>query len=503
MKTSERFSWKFCSISLDKEGKSLGNGLNNTYILNDINKYQCNIVFPKSCPYKIFTYFLDLTKFKKIKCQNRNNNEKIKFLKYSKGSRFVSKNTTHFGFPITNKASECLKKSNIDIDNFVSYVKNNLIDMDNKNIINKISKENIPEVEVDFFKNYGQMKINLNYNKKLSENRKKLEKNSIPYSENIIVLYFDSVSRANSIRKLKKTLKFFEQFMSVKGVNNSKYHSENYHSFQFFKYYSHAGQTTGNYPRIYYKTFQKKLFRITYYLKRIGYITGYGNDYCFRDNINTQHDMKISETYDHQMVICDPNKVHSTSQKIKCLYGKIDLEYLYDYGNQFWRKYINNRKFLNIISNSAHEGSLEVLKYYDDIIYNFLNELYNNNLLKNTSILLLSDHGCIIPSVYYLFEFYRIERRLPMLYIIANDRINMTYTQQYKYIYENQQNIITAYDIFNTINHLAFGDHYYLIKNNEKYNSPKSIFGISLFSKINPKRNLKHYKGLNLNYFCK
>ena len=79
----------------------------------------------------------------------------------------------------------------------------------------------------------------------------------------------------------------------------------------------------------------------------------------------------------------------------------------------------------------------------------------------------------------------------------------MTYTQQYKYIYENQQNIITAYDIFNTINHLAFGDRYYLIKNNEKYNSPKSIFGISLFSKINPKRNLKHYKGLNLNYFCK
>ena len=77
------------------------------------------------------------------------------------------------------------------------------------------------------------MNINLNYNKILSEGRILLEKNSIPYSNNIILLYIDSTSRANSLRQLKKTLKFFEQFMSYKGVFQSENPSEIFHSFQF------------------------------------------------------------------------------------------------------------------------------------------------------------------------------------------------------------------------------------------------------------------------------
>ena len=48
------------------------------------------------------------------------------------------------------------------------------------------------------------MIINLNFNKTLSEERKTKEYNSIPYSKNILSLFIDSVSRANSIRQLKK-----------------------------------------------------------------------------------------------------------------------------------------------------------------------------------------------------------------------------------------------------------------------------------------------------------
>ena len=46
-------------------------------------------------------------------------------------------------------------------------------------------KNKIPEIKVDFSKNiYGEMNINLNYNKTLNEERILLEKNSIPYSNN-------------------------------------------------------------------------------------------------------------------------------------------------------------------------------------------------------------------------------------------------------------------------------------------------------------------------------
>ena len=49
-------------------------GLNNTYIENNINKYGCQIKIPKFCPYKIGTYFQDITKIKGTKCINRKKN---------------------------------------------------------------------------------------------------------------------------------------------------------------------------------------------------------------------------------------------------------------------------------------------------------------------------------------------------------------------------------------------------------------------------------------------
>lgn len=48
------------------------------------------------------------------------------------------------------------------------------------------------------------MNINLNYNKTLSEERILYEINSKPYSNNIIILYIDSVSRVNSLRQLEE-----------------------------------------------------------------------------------------------------------------------------------------------------------------------------------------------------------------------------------------------------------------------------------------------------------
>ena len=467
-------------------------GLNNTYIQNDENKYGCEIPFPKFCPFKIYSPFIDLTRWLKIDCKDKNKYARNNLLKLSK-SPSINKNTKRFGFPLTNNASECLLLSPIDNNRFFEYIRENLIDMDNKEVLSKLKKEEIPEVVVDFSKDeFGEFKINLNYNEELSKERKKLEKNSIPYSNNIIVIYLDSVSRPSSIRKLKKTLNFFDQFMSYKGktdINNV----ENFHGFQFFKYYSHIFHTFHNYPRLYYgNPSGKGIIRLSKYLKENGFMTGYANDFCYRDNTNTLHNMTIEEAYDHQMIICDPSKVHYNRKTIKCLYGKMDIEYLFNYGNQFWRQYKNNRKFLNIISNNAHEGSLEVLKYLDDIVFNFLNSLYQENLFKETSIFLLSDHGCEMPSLYYLNTFYKIEAYLPMLYMIINDRKNSTYNEQYGNLNINQQKFITAYDIYNTINHIAYGDKYFNISS-IPFSSPKSKLGESLFMEIDGKRHPNMY----------
>ena len=251
----------------------------------------------------------------------------------------------------------------------------------------------------------------------------------------------------------------------------------------------------------------KKIQLITKHLKENGYVTCYSDEWCDKDNTRTFHNLTTEEVYDHQFIICVPNRENTNINTIRCLYGKQTIEHLYEYGGQFLRKYKKNRKFLSIVSNDGHEGTLEVLKYADNIIFNFLNNLFNENLLKDSSIILVSDHGVGMPSIYYPYDFYKLEEQLPMFYVIINDRKNISYEEQYKYIQENQQTFISSYDIYNTIGNLNFWDKYKIIKNKtEDKDTPKSQYGKSLFDKINQKIRTPNYYssiGVMADYICK
>ena len=476
-------------------------GLNNTYLQNDKNKYGCQIKLPKVCTYKIFQNTQDITKIKKIDCTKEKKDAR-KILLNTLTSPFVNNNTKKVGYPKTN-ADEIGGIDGKDKWVLLNYTYENMLDMNN--ITREI--EHWPEQIVDFTKKeIGELNINLTYNDTLSKERKKLEKNSNPYANNIMILYIDSVSRACAMRQLKKTMSFFEKFMPYQGSHHEKYPNENFHSFQFFKYHCFRMFTAGNYPLLFYgnKIEANDLVLITKYLKENGYVTNYCSDECKKDNTRTHHNFTKSEMYDHQMLLCDPNVEPMNKKKKKCLYGNINTYHLYEYGKQFWTKYKDNRKYSALVTNDGHESTLEALKYSDDIIYNYLTSLYNDNLLKDTTILMVSDHGTGLPSIYYLNDFFQIEHRLPMLFILVNDRKNVSYNEQYYNIQQNQQTFVTAYDFYNTIGYLLYGDKYVDILNKTNDNdTPKSSFGQSLFDYIDPKtRSPKNYENMDTN-ICK
>ena len=479
--------------------KDWSKGLNDTYIDNDTKIFGCQIQIPKLCLYRIGTYFLDISKIYNIEC-GRDLTLKEKTLKFS-NSPYINKNTIRFGYPLTNKDPICLNYSR-DKNIIFSYVKKNLIDMDNKELLDK-AKVNNPEIIVDFSKNkYGELIINVNYNKTLSKERQNLENNIKPFSKNIMILYFDSVSRNNGLRKLKKTFKFIEKFMNYKGYSNKLFPDEKYHAFQFFKFHSFQFHTTGNYPKLFYgRNRGKNMVRITKYLKKNGYVTAFSNDMCKLDSCSLPHFMSQKEISDHEYLICDINRKHTNSMIKRCLYDKINIAYQLNYGYQFWVKYKKNRKFLLIVNNDGHEGTLEVLKYSDEYLYKFLNNLFEENLLKDSTILILSDHGCPMPSIYYFSNFYHYEQDLPMLYILSFDRKNLSYDEQYNHLHKNQQKFITAYDVYNTIGHLIYGKSYKKIKNKEESDkdTPKTKNGKSIFSRIDSNRTPLDYTDMNVN----
>ena len=463
-------------------------GLNNTSIDNNEKDYACLIKIPNTCTYKLGKYMFDRFKMYSPNCYKKALDSRKIILRFSK-SPYINKDTIHIGFPIINKNESLFNLENYNL--LPRYVSENLIDMNNSTLIKSLNDRK-PEVSIDYSQNkMGEIKIDLNFNETLSKERKKLEKYINPYSNNILIVYIDSVSRAYAIRQLKKTLTFFEKFISYKGNFNQNYPRETFHSFQFFKYHSHDHYTPGNYPLLFYGNHRNKTNKyITLYLKRNGYITAYTADNCYYDFVRSLHNFTSDDMFDHHYAVCNPNLPHIFSE-LKCFHGKLYLEHMFEYMNQFWRKYKNNRKFSLLLTNFAHASSIEILKYMDDIVYEYLNRLFEENLLKDTSVFLLSDHGAGLPTVYFLNDFYQIEKHLPMLFIIVNDRKNETYESQYKYLYQNQQTFISAFDIYNTMIHLIFGDKF----GTNSTNKIKSKYGESLFTKINQKlRSPKLYR---------
>ena len=342
-------------------------GLNNTFIYNNEEVYGCQIRMPKFCQYKVFSPYQDYTKIFRINCSKKKLNAREVILKKS-NSPYITKDTKIFGFPPTNKGSVACEEG-LDDNLIKEYVVGNIFDIENN--FNNFSE---PEILVDFSKDSsGELILDLKYNDSLSKERKKLENINNPYSNNILIIFLDSVSRRNSIRQLNKTLKFFENFISYEGNFNPKYPEENFHSFQFFKYHSFDGNTPGNFPRLFYGNGMeaKNMVRINKYFKENGYITNYCSHPCKKDSARTFHNITPSELYDHQMLLCDPNLSRYYKPTRKCLYGKDDIGFLFDYSEQFWRKYKTNRKFSMLIIDSAHEGTGEVLKYLDEIIFNY------------------------------------------------------------------------------------------------------------------------------------
>jgi len=117
----------------------------------------------------------------------------------------------------------------------------------------------------------------------------------------------------------------------------------------------------------------------------------------------------------------------------------------------------------------------------------YLISLYDK--IKDTTILMVSDHGTIIPYIYY----------------INNDRKNVSYYDQYYHLHENKQTFVTAYNFNNALGHLLYGDKYAGIKNKiGDHDKPKSSKGGRLFNYIDQmSRTLKNYEKKDTTNICK
>ena len=458
-------------------------GLNGMKIDDDKEKYSCFYDYPKNCYIDILSPFFDYSLIAGNCKTIRSLKDQKTYFTYFLIDEKDYENTTRFGFPITTNEVFSLRTQN-DVKHFNERVSKNIIDMDKYD--NKRSNKKKPEVILDFSENKnGEIKINIEKDEYLSEKRKKLGEKYKSKFDNILFIFIDSLSREHFKRKLKKTKKFIEQFMQ-------KEKNTEYKSYQFMKYTTFDAFTQMSaQPMFYGEKMDPATSNGTFilkYMKERGYVTGQSINLCSRELFVTMNNclnkVEFSD-FDHENVamFCDANYYNRDypypllqggfSAIRRCLYGRDTYEYVLEYGQKFWEAYKDNKKFLRLAFIDAHERTQEVVKYLDEPLYLFLNNLLKKDLLLNTAIFFVSDHGNGMYGFYRDIQAddFLFERTLAFWFVILHGFKN---EEEIKNLEENQQTLLTPYDIFDTLSDIIFDEEN--MKVHTRLNLGKSVF---------------------------
>ena len=470
-------------------------GLNNTRINNDKNIYPCEVLSPEKdkCYLKKLDGFFDFSKVFRSSCTAESilDGEKKRLLDSLSDKYFGVSKLNHFGYPITIND----KYSMYSVTNLKGYqelINHNMIKMDLYNKEN-YPDESYPEVELFFDQNnHGRIKINITKNETLSRERKEISKNTHSLFNNVLIVYIDTVSRNLFQRKMHKLSKFIEQYMPY----NLNEKEKPYTSFQFMKYNTLKGLTLPNIkPMFYGVSLEEDGVNVVKYFKRQGYVTGHTGTTCGKEIFSVNALLKSQridyDNWDHENIalFCDPNFFDSgysldrgvASYIKRCLYGKYAFEYMIEYSKQFWDLYSDNKKFYRVHFNEAHEGSMELVTYLTDPLFEFVKYFFDNNLLDDTFMFIISDHGhhMLGPWTFIRSQDYVLETTLATLFFIIPNNEKLYENGLYDIIHENQQVFVTPYDIHDTMIQIAYG-------NDTVGPNCYSKRGSSLLSYINP-----------------
>ena len=486
-------------IKITKNCNVWYDGLNGIRLENNPKFDKCKIVHPKRCWINSIDGVFDVSRILNENCNNFRGGEKAELLKYL-SPRFNL--TQNFGYPITTKYT-WLNQSHFD--RFFNNVMADMIDLD-KIDYSKIADDLKPEVVLKFdpVTEMGKIDIKINRNEILAKERNDIYNTLLPKDKpkynNILFLYIDAISRPEFIRAMKNTEKYLSKYFN--SSEKSFYQMMKYHNFIFFTQQNVNPMFFGE------SMFNSNGTSILKHIKKKGFITGHSNNICTRQlyDIEDNYTENIEyDSFDHENIamMCDPNFYNPENRftpymgpysiRRRCLYGRDTFEYILEYGEKFWAAYSKEHKFLRLSFQDAHEGTLEVVKYLDVKLAEFLEKFDRKGYLKDTAVFLVSDHGNNMVGIYNIFQFedYVLEKTLGTWFMLLPKKKEI----DEKFLEINQQRLVSPYDIHDTLLDM-FGYH----QNNTIF----SRKGQSVYKEVNGlERNCDYYSQDIMPIWCR
>lgn len=400
-------------LKLKNSCKDWEKGFKNTKINDTIN---CRLSRPNVCFQNIIN---SLFEFKNLKATCKDD---VSF-QYNEIITDIYKNSNYVVFPDTKTFNPQERLFYNVQDNILKSLK----------LVNNTNELNIDKIEVLLNrtdKDNPKFIINVPFNQSAAQRAREKDHMVFPYIDNILIFFFDTISRVQFKAKMPKVYKWIEEFYENKTSPTESYQFFKYHATHANTYITMNELMLGIYP--YFDN--DPTYMLHSYYKESGFITGHSLNECSWNEFNYQKDYNkaIWEDYDHEMysLFCDPSYITPNSPPgifngiyslfPRCLYKKNTFEYILEFGEKFIKTYKDYKKYLLLSFIDGHEFTNNVIKQNDEYLHGWLLKNQEQIFKSKTALIFISDHGqhLLPPLDIKGFSDLTIEKNLPNLHIL-------------------------------------------------------------------------------------
>lgn len=189
--------------------------------------------------------------------------------------------------------------------------------------------------------------------------------------------------------------------------------------------------------------------------KEAGYVTAYGEDWSESYYSNTEHNIMRfrkppTDHYLRTLFLARERKVETST----CLGKMLSIRHVFSYAFDFVNTYKFDKYFgyfwLSTVSHDPHQSP----STFDSAIRGYFDKLELSGILKNTFVMVFSDHGIRYGSYRNSLEsFY--ETRLPMLFMRVPRRFKTQHPEKYANLVLQQNGLVVPFDLHFTLWDLA------------------------------------------------
>ncbi|XP_061188854.1 uncharacterized protein LOC133197031 [Saccostrea echinata] len=315
-----------------------------------------------------------------------------------------------------------------------------------------------------------------------TESRISCENNKVKnLKPNVLMVGIDSLSRINYIRYLKKSRQMMLSMGAVEFVGYNKVADNTFVNLVPVLAGKFAEELPWN-ENIRHQMFDSFRF-IWDDFKEKGFVTFFVEDSpntAIFDNAKAGFKKNPTDYYNRPMAVAMEGVGEIWFEDHNCVLDKLETDILLEYVSDFVHGVRHCPYFgLVYLSRMTHDY-IQGAGAIDDPLHNFFKELYKTGFLKNTIVILFSDHGMRYGEIRNTY-IGKLEERLPLLNVMIPKTFSKDHPEYLTNVMLNSRRLTTPFDLHEFLRHILLLDEY-------RQSSEK---GFSLFAEIPSNRTCK------------